>query len=125
MVFVVGTFPIWIRLQVRKRVAIVRPKCFALFLAKIQRSCMFLLWSSSCPAARAAGLGLVWMQKSASMQKRTSPLKFGHLAEKSGLNWIPNLSTKVPTAGRGGGERPGAAVAVEDGADDVRASRGR
>ena len=37
----------------------------------------------------------IWVQKSASMQKRTSPLKFGDLAEKSGLNSVSNLSTKV------------------------------
>ena len=37
----------------------------------------------------------IWMQKSASMQKRTSPLKFGDLAEKSGLNSVSNLSTKL------------------------------
>ena len=30
------------------------------------------------------------------MQKRTSPLKFGDLAEKSGLNSVSNLSTKAP-----------------------------
>ena len=30
------------------------------------------------------------------MQKRTSPLKFGDLAEKSGLNSVSNLSAKVP-----------------------------
>ena len=29
------------------------------------------------------------------MQKRTSPLKFGDLAEKSGLNSVSNLSTKA------------------------------
>ena len=40
----------------------------------------------------------VWVQKSASMQKRTSPLKFGDLAEKSGLNSVSNLSTKAMTA---------------------------
>ena len=37
----------------------------------------------------------IWVQKSASMQKRTSPLKFGDLAEKSGLNSVSNLSTKT------------------------------
>ena len=37
----------------------------------------------------------IWVQKSASMQKRTSPLKFGDLAEKSGLSSVSNLSTKV------------------------------
>ena len=36
----------------------------------------------------------IWVQKSASMQKRTSPLKFGDLAEKSGFNSVSNLSTK-------------------------------
>ena len=41
----------------------------------------------------------IWVQKSASMQKRTSPLKFGDLAEKSGLNSVSNLSTKVGTVG--------------------------
>ena len=35
------------------------------------------------------------VEKSASMQKRTSPLKFGDLAEKSGLNSVSNLSTKA------------------------------
>ena len=39
----------------------------------------------------------IWVQKSASMQKRTSPLKFGDLAEKSGLNSVSNLSTKLPS----------------------------
>ena len=37
----------------------------------------------------------IWVQKSASMQKRTSPLKFGDLAEKSGFNSVSNLSTKA------------------------------
>ena len=38
------------------------------------------------------------------MQERTSPLKFGHLAEKSGLDSVPNLSAKAsatPPAARG------------------------
>ena len=56
------------------------------------------------------------MRKSASMQKRTSPLKFGDLAEKSGLNSVSNLSTKARArgevrgrgAGRGAGRQPGA-----------------
>ena len=42
----------------------------------------------------------IWMQKSASMQKRTSPLKFGDLAEKSRLNSVSDLSTKVRPPGR-------------------------
>ena len=37
----------------------------------------------------------IWMQKSASMQRRTNRLKFGDLAEKSDLNSVSNLSTKV------------------------------
>ena len=56
----------------------------------------------------------IWVQKSASMQKRTSPLKFGDLAEKSVLNSVSNLSTKrgpgVLEAGEGG---PGAPVLLE------------
>ena len=35
----------------------------------------------------------------ASIQKRTSPVKFAHLAEKSGKGSISNLSTKVSAAG--------------------------
>ena len=34
----------------------------------------------------------------ASIQKRTSPVKFAHLAEKSGNGSISNLSTKVSSA---------------------------
>ena len=48
--------------------------------------------------------------RSASMQKRTSPLKFAHLAEKSGFNSVPTLSTKarpaVPAARAALGDRP-------------------
>ena len=47
----------------------------------------------------------IWVQKSASMQKRTSPLKFAHLAEKLEFNSVPNLSTKRATSAAGGGER--------------------
>ena len=38
------------------------------------------------------------MQKSALIQKRTSPLKFGDLAEKSELNSVSNFSTKAGAA---------------------------
>ena len=37
----------------------------------------------------------IYLQKSASIQKRTSPVKSAHLAEKSGKGSISNLSTKV------------------------------
>ena len=37
----------------------------------------------------------VYLQYLASIQKRTSPVKFDHLAEKSGEGSISNLSTKV------------------------------
>ena len=37
----------------------------------------------------------IFLQNLASIQKRTSPLKFAHLAEKSGKGSISNLSTKV------------------------------
>ena len=35
------------------------------------------------------------MQNLASIQKRTSPIKFAHLAEKSEKGSVPNLSTKA------------------------------
>ena len=37
----------------------------------------------------------ILLQNLASIQKRTSPVKFAHLAEKSGKGSISNLSTKV------------------------------
>ena len=38
----------------------------------------------------------ILLQNLTSIQKRTSPLKFDHFAEKSGKGSISNLSTKVP-----------------------------
>ena len=37
----------------------------------------------------------IYLQNLASIQKRTSPVKFAHFAEKSGNGSISNLSTKV------------------------------
>mgnify|MGYP004107556453 CR=1 FL=1 len=37
----------------------------------------------------------IYLQNLASIQKRTSPVKFAHLAEKSEKGSISNLSTKV------------------------------
>ena len=42
----------------------------------------------------------IFLQNLASIQKRTSPMKFAHLAEKSGKGSISNLSTKVRAVGR-------------------------
>ena len=39
-----------------------------------------------------------FLQNLASIQKRTSPVKFAHLAEKTGNGSISNLSTKELTA---------------------------
>ena len=39
----------------------------------------------------------IYLQNLASIQKRTSPVKFAHLAEKSGKGSISNLSTKLRT----------------------------
>ena len=39
----------------------------------------------------------IYLQNLASIQKRTSSVKFAHLVEKSGEGSISNLSTKVPT----------------------------
>ena len=44
----------------------------------------------------------IFLQNLASIQKRTSPVKFAHLAEKSGNGSISNLSTK-PAAPRPAG----------------------
>ena len=41
----------------------------------------------------------IYLQRSVPIQKRTSPLKFAHFAEKSGKGSISNLSTKVAAAG--------------------------
>ena len=40
----------------------------------------------------------ICLQNLASIQKRTSPVKFAHLAEKSGKGSISNLSTKASRA---------------------------
>ena len=40
----------------------------------------------------------IYLQNLASIQKRTSPVKFDHLVEKSGKGSISNLSTKVTKA---------------------------
>ena len=41
----------------------------------------------------------IFLQNLASIQKRTSPVKFAYLAEKSGKGSISNLSTKAQTRG--------------------------
>ena len=43
----------------------------------------------------------IYLQNLASIQKRTSPVKFAHLAEKSGHGSISNLSTKAGTSDHG------------------------
>ena len=42
----------------------------------------------------------IYLQNLASIQKRTSPVKFAHLAEKSEKGSIPNLSIKVAERAR-------------------------
>ena len=42
----------------------------------------------------------IFLQNLASIQKRTSPIKFAHLAEKSEKGSISNLSTKARSAAR-------------------------
>ena len=44
----------------------------------------------------------IYLQNLASIQKRTGPVKFAHLAEKSEKGSISNLSTKVQLDRRGG-----------------------
>ena len=45
----------------------------------------------------------IFLQNLASIQKRTSPIKFDHLAEKSDKGSISNLSTKARAAAPRGG----------------------
>ena len=65
----------------------------------------------------------IYLQNLASIQKRTSPVKFAHLAEKSEKGSISNLSIKGRAAaaagrasrrGRGGGSRGARRVHVDD-----------
>ena len=43
----------------------------------------------------------IYLRNLASIQKRTSPVKFAHLAEESDNGSVSNLSTKVPHVRRG------------------------
>ena len=54
----------------------------------------------------------IYLQNLASIQKRTSPIKFAHLAKKSGKGSISNLSTKVHTESQ---SYPYFVVELEDG----------
>ena len=42
----------------------------------------------------------IFLQNLASIQKRTSPMKFAHLAEESENGSVSNLSTKAETSAR-------------------------
>ena len=55
----------------------------------------------------------IYLQNLASIQKRTSPVKFAHLAEKSGKGSISNLSTKVVAPEPREEQRHGAGVGEE------------
>ena len=59
---------------------------------------------------------IIFLQNLASIQKRTSPIKFAHLAEKSENGSISNLSTKARRAARlrgPAGEARGIPVGLE------------
>ena len=49
----------------------------------------------------------IFLQNLASMQKRTSSIKFAHLAEKSERGSVSNLSTQVRSVANGGGSGSG------------------
>ena len=73
----------------------------------------------------------IYLQNLASIQKRTSPVKFAHLAEKSGKGSISNLSTKARSRGRAASAHGGApccgietSVAVGDKISRIRADLG-
>ena len=59
----------------------------------------------------------IYLQNLASVQKRTSPLKFAHLAEKSANGSVPNLSTKAAAASAAGASASGANAGDEAGED--------
>ena len=63
----------------------------------------------------------IFLKNLASIQKRTSSVKFAHLAEKSEKGSISNPSTKRGTAGNTGGSAAGAAARVGDVRRDVGA----
>ena len=54
----------------------------------------------------------IFLQILASIQRRTSPIKFAHLAEKSENDSISNLSTKDDAAPRFRGGQGGVAVSI-------------
>ena len=62
----------------------------------------------------------IFLQNLASIQKRTSPVKFAHLAEKLGKGSISNLSTKVSPRGGAAGELPPGHNAAARGTRDGR-----
>ena len=71
----------------------------------------------------------ILLQKLASIQKRTSPVKFAHLAEKSEYGSISNLSTKAssPSSRRSGRRRApaGSKRRRRPGRDEARSHRRR
>ena len=70
----------------------------------------------------------IYLQNLASIQKRTSPVKFAHLAEKSGKGSISNLSTKARRRALGevrGAGLLGRADHQHDGAGHGHRQRGR
>ena len=64
----------------------------------------------------------IYLQNLASIQKRTSPVKFTHFAEKSGKGSISNLSTKVS---RAPGDFEVAVDPEQDRCADLRLETGR
>ena len=61
----------------------------------------------------------IWTQKSASIQKRTSPLKFDNFAEKSEKDTVSYLSTKVAL----GDQEPRAMYTMRNLIEDADAGR--
>ena len=56
----------------------------------------------------------IYLQNLASMQKRTSPIKFAHLAEKSENGSISNLPTKVSIPGERNFPQPALSAVVNE-----------
>ena len=66
----------------------------------------------------------IYLQNLASIQERTSPVKFAHLAEKSGKGSISNLSSKRRTKRSGGAAGTQKARPLRRSSQKIRAKTG-
>ena len=111
-----------------------KQRIFAKFCQKMRKSLTKIFWNIEVWAVQ-KHVNLVdlvksfptniYLQNLASTQKRTSPVKFDHLAEKSEKGSISNLSTKVRAAVTAEGRIRWASVAGDAAADTPKLSSWR